>query len=149
VWIDDRGSEVLPVSECRRLLALGAKRHLHGHLGVTAEGGPLVLPLDYRADGSDLVFQIGEHLFDRVNEQVIGFQVDSSSLEESGDGTGTEGRWSVLVRGLASELTDPPANLEPPHPQVAEPGHRLVRLRGDIVTGRRLRPPATPDRGAP
>jgi len=138
MWIDDRGSELLPIPECRRLLALGAKVGLHGHLGITKEGAPLVLPVDYAADGSDVVIRIGEHLFGDVDGELAAFQVDNSNYEQAADGTVAEGRWSVLVRGLVTELPDQPAELDLPHPQVAEPGHRLVRVRGDVVTGRRL-----------
>ena len=47
MWIDERGSEVLMIPECRRMLALGAKQGRHGHLGIPQEGAPLVLPVDY------------------------------------------------------------------------------------------------------
>jgi len=141
MWIDERGSEVLDVPECRRLLALGAKRHHHGHLGISAEGAPLVLPTDYAVHDSEVVLQIGEGLFDRVNGRLVAFQVDYSFDGLAPDGGSPEGRWSVLVRGLASEMDWAAAGSRLPEPRVAEPGHRLVHVRGDVVTGRRLRPP--------
>jgi len=144
MWIDDRGSEVLPVSECRRLLAVGAKAGLHGHLGIAKEGAPLVLPVDYTVDGSDIVLRIGDHVFSEAYHELVAFQVDNAGGRPGGE---TEGRWSVLVRGL---LTDPlPGGIAAalPSPRVAEPGQHLVRMRGDVVTGRRLRPPPTADTG--
>jgi len=141
MWIDDRGSEILPVSECRRLLALGAKLGLHGHVGIAQEGAPLVLPVDYAADGSDVILQVGEHLFARLDGRLVAFQVDQSGNGKGSDGSDTEGRWSVLVRGLVTDVGDRPAGLHQPHPRVAEPGHRVIRVRGDVVTGRRLRDP--------
>ena len=143
MWIDDRGSEVLPVSECRRLLALGAKVGLHGHLGIAKEGAPLDLPVDYTVDGSDVVLRIGDHVFAEAYHELVAFQVDNAGGHT---GDGGEGRWSVLVRGL---LTDPVAHetaIALPQPRVAEPGQHLVRMRADVVTGRRLRLP--PGQGA-
>ena len=146
MWIDERGSEVLDLPECRRLLALGAKRHHHGHLGVHTDGAPLVLPVDYAVHDSEVVIQIGERLFIKVNGRTVAFQVDYSFDGLARDGGSPEGRWSVLLRGLASEIDWPAGGSHFPEPRVAEPGHRLVRVRGDVVTGRRLRPPG-PDEG--
>lgn len=138
MWIDQRGSEVLPVAECRRLLAVGAKRHHHGHLGVPTDGAPLVLPFDYAVHGVDVLIQIGEGLFDQVNGRLVAFQVDHSPDGTQGSDTDTGSQWSVLVRGLAGELDQTVGRDHLPQPRVAQPGHRLVQVRGDIVTGRRL-----------
>ena len=137
MWIDERGSEVLPVSECRRLLALGAKFGLHGHLGITDGGSPLVLPVDYTVDGSDVILRIGDHLFAEAYREVVAFQVDNAGSDAVGS---SEGRWSVLVRGLVTGPVEHGTALALPHPRVAEPGQHLVRLRSDVLTGRRLRP---------
>jgi len=146
MWIDERGSEVLDPPECGRLLALGAKRHHHGHLGISTDSAPLVLPVDYAVHDAEVVIQIGERLFDRVNGRLVTFQVDYSFDGLARDGGSPEGRWSVLLRGLASEMDRSAAGGHLPEPRVAEPGHRLVHVRGDVVTGRRLRPPG-PDGG--
>ena len=53
MWIDARGSEVLDAPECQRLLAIGAKEGLHGHLGIALDGAPLVLPVNYLVHGPD------------------------------------------------------------------------------------------------
>jgi len=139
MWIDDRGSEVLSLGECRRLLALGAKTGLHGHLGIAKEGAPLVLPVDFTTDGSDVVVRVGDHIFERIDGALAAFQVDNAGPDGP---EGPEGRWSVLVRGLVGGRLDPSVAAALPHPRVAEPGQHLVRIRGDVVTGRRLRPPA-------
>jgi len=148
MWIDERGSEVLSIAECRRLLALGAKEHHHGHLGIPKTGAPLVLPVDYAVDGTAIVIQLGAGLFDHVNGQLVAFQVDSSSHGVGCDPNdeGARFRWSVLVRGLASELDSQVTLTHLPAPRVADPGHRLVQIRSDVVTGRRLRADAD---GAP
>lgn len=143
MWIDERGSEVLGLAECRRLLALGAKRHHHGHLGIATDGAPLVLPVDYAVHESEVVLQLGEELLGRVDGRLVAFQVDDSDDGRQYDG---DGPWSVLVRGLARPLDRAAAGGHLPEPRVAEPGHRLVHVRGDVVTGRRLlgsRPGAT------
>ena len=146
MWIDDRGSEVLPLAECRRLLALAAKQHHHGHLGVATADAPVVLPLDFGVHGAELVLRVGDGLFEHVDGRLVAFQVDNSSYGDEWAADGSEGRWSVLVRGLATEFApgpDGPAPTDLPLPRVAEPGRRLVRLRPDIVTGRRLRHPSS------
>jgi thioredoxin 1 len=140
VWIDERGSEVLGVPECRRLLAVGAKGHEHGHLGIAAEpppdqlagsawDAPTVLPVDYAVSGPDVMICVGEGLFSRIAGRMVAFQVD-----------GVEGdrAWSVLIRGLAQPVERADVGPRLPIPQVATPGERLVRIRSDVVSGRRL-----------
>jgi hypothetical protein len=130
MWIDERGSSVLAPGECLRLLALGSKQRRHGHLGIGQPGAPLVLPLDYVVHGPDVVVRMGEGLFARVAQAgLVAFQVDG---EAGGN------HWSVLVRGLAQVEDDDGAGGALPVPRIASPGHRLVRIRTDVVTGRRF-----------
>ncbi len=148
MWIDERGSEVLPMSECRRLLALAAKRHHHGHLGIATGDAPVVLPLDFGVHGADVVVQVGEGLFDRMNGRLVAFQVDNSTVGPGWSDVDPEGRWSVLVRGLALEVTEAAAGPGLPEPRIAEPGHRIVQVRADVVTGRRIRSTYVPSDGS-
>ncbi len=141
MWIDDRGSEVLSLGECRRLLAVGAKTGLHGHLGIAKEGAPLILPVDFTTDGSDVVVRVGDHVFGQIEGALVSFQVDNAGSAGPGE---SEGRWSVLVRGFVDGRLEPSRAAALPHPRVAEPGQHLVLIRGDVVTGRRLRPPTPP-----
>jgi uncharacterized protein len=130
MWIDERGSEVLVLAECRHLLALGAKLGLLAHLGVGQQGAPLVLPVNYEVHGLDPVMRIGTGLFAEVSSaRLVALEVD---------GTDAGRRWSVLVRGEAVEETAEWISAHPMHPLVAEPGHHIVRVRADVVTGRRL-----------
>jgi nitroimidazol reductase NimA-like FMN-containing flavoprotein (pyridoxamine 5'-phosphate oxidase superfamily) len=130
MWIDERGSSVLERGECLRLLALGSKERRHGHLGIAQLGAPLVLPLDYAVHGPDVVVRMGEGLFARVEQaELVAFQVDG---ETGGD------HWSVLVRGLARVEDDDGTGVALPVPRIASPGHRLVRIRTDVVSGRRF-----------
>ena len=139
MWIDDRGSEVLSLGECRRLLAVGAKTGLHGHLGIAKEGAPLILPVDFTTDGSDVAIRVGDHIFEQIDGALVAFQSGQRRFGRSGGVRGSLEHASPGIRGR------PPGALagrHPPHPRVAEPGQHLVLLRGDVVTGRRLRPPA-------
>lgn len=138
MWIDERGSEVLEPPECRRLLAVGAMAHLHGHVAVSEEEAPTVLPVDYSVHDSDVVLMVGEGLFRRLENRLVAFQVDGTSGSRGLRGPEEERLWSVLVRGLATELGESEVPERLPRPQVAEPGRRLVRIRTDVLTGRRL-----------
>ena len=136
-WIDERGSEVLEAPECRRLLALGAKEGRHGHVAVAENDVPVVLPVDYAVYEGDIVVLVGEGLFHRLDGRLVAFQVDGEQEEKRGISTRTA-LWSVLAQGLASETLDPEAAVHLPHPHVARPGRRLVRIRTDVLSGRRV-----------
>ena len=143
VWIDDRGSEVLALPECRRLLAIAAQEHRHGHLGVPQGGAPLVLPVNYAVHGPDVVLRIGEGLFQRVETRLVAFQVDGVTQLGGVESDQTKHTWSVLVQGLAIEDDENVPARHVPHPEVVDPGQRVVRIRADVVTGRRF-PTAPP-----
>jgi hypothetical protein len=130
MWIDDRGSEVLTLGECRRLLAVAAKQSRLGHLGMAEDGAPVVLPVNFVTDGPDLVIRIGDALMAEVLEAgQVALQVDDAEAEQP---------WSVLVRGPAIEVPAGWHGADDLVPRVAEPGHRMVRIRADRVSGRRL-----------
>lgn len=46
--------------------------------------------------------------------------------------------WSVVIRGLARPIEAADVVLRLPAARVAEPGRRLVRIRADLASGRRL-----------
>ncbi len=142
MWIDERGSEVLNLGECRRLLAMAAKQGRPGHLGIAQDGAPLVLPVNYMVDGPDPVMRIGEGLMERVQRAaLVALEVDDPDDQRP---------WSVLVRGLAIEESGSPVWADALVPRVTEPGGRMVRIRADVVTGRRLgaAPATTPAKTA-
>lgn len=139
MWVDERGSEVLGLAECRRLLAVGAKERRHGHVGVPKDGAPLVVPVNYTVEGPDVVVRVGEGLFGRLVGRLVAFQVDGTEGLRQLESVNGRRRWSVLVRGLAIEEKLVSFEGELPVPEVAEPGGRVVRIRADVVTGRRLR----------
>jgi hypothetical protein len=152
MWTDERGSEVLGPPECRQLLAIGAKEHLHGHLAVAGDPVPIVVPLDYSVHESDVIVQVGEGLFADLVDRLVAFQVDGKVGRQGLCGIEDVAEWSVLVQGLATEVVARALGHHAPHPRVAHPGRRVVRIRTDVLSGRRL-PPAgegrRDDRAAP
>jgi hypothetical protein len=136
MWIDQRGSEVLPVAECLRLLAVAAKEEHVGRLAVTEDQSPLVVPLNFTFHDRGVLIRIGPgRLSELVPGSLVAFEVDRLDPE---DGQA----WSVLVRGLASAVApdDLPRDADAvPQPWVPEPGALLIFIRPDVVTGRRFR----------
>jgi hypothetical protein len=136
MWIDQRGSEILAVPECLRLLAVASKEDAIGRLAVTDGDSPLVMPLNFTFHDRGVLIRIGEgRLSELVPGSLVAFEVDRL---EPGSGVA----WSVLVRGLASALApgEIPAEADAvPRPWVPEPGEQLIFIRPDVVTGRRFR----------
>jgi hypothetical protein len=137
MWLDERGSEVLTLPECRRLLALAASEHRHGHLGIATSGAPVVVPVNYVVHGPDVLVLVGEGLFSRMTGQLVAFQIDGPSTATGP--SESDAPWSVLLRGPALEEAQALAEAEWLKPEVSKPGHRLVRIRGDAISGRQLR----------
>jgi hypothetical protein len=85
--------------------------------------------------GPDVVVRIGEGLFHQLESKLVAFQVDGVTSVANA----TTGEvWSVLVQGLATEDTGLATIDRLPQPQVVSPGDRLVRIRTDVLTGRRF-----------
>ena len=130
----------LTQAECRTLLAT----RTFGRVGVTSGGLPVILPVRYLYSDHVITFRSepGTKLRAARNGDVLAFEVDAFD-EAVGDG------WSVLVLGRATVLTTEfecgfdalPTFDYAPRP---EPGNNYVRLRCELVTGRRL--PRSPSR---
>ena len=87
--------EVLPTDECFRLLGT----HELGRLGFNAEHYPLIFPVNYALDGTTLVIRTAsETILQAAEHANVTFQVDEVDRR-------TRSGWSVLVRGLAEEVT--------------------------------------------
>ena len=132
--VDRNGLEVLDRDECLRLLVTSTL----GHVGLTTGALPSVLPVNLCLDGDRILIRIGpgSRLDAAVRNAVVAFEVDDfDPLYQSG--------WSVLVKGVAREITDPEelARLSClPVPRWAPLGDgRLVAISTEMVTGRRLR----------
>ena len=140
MWSDERGSEVLSLPECRAFLTMGYRQYRYGHLGFPGVGAPIVLPIDYGLSGPepDVLIRVGRNVRNQVVGRLVSFQVDGVAGPISVDAAEGERYWSVLVRGLAIELPSLPPGALPPRPRAAFPGPCLIRIRSDVLTGRRL-----------
>jgi len=134
MWIDERGSEVVPLPECLRLVAVAAKEGRAGRLAVSQEGGPLVHPVNFAYDDRRVIVRLGDGVMaEAASGSLVAFEVDVVDLDEGC-------AWSVLVRGLALPIDEGhgtlPAHL--PYVAVPSPGDVVLAIRTDVVTGRRF-----------
>ena len=133
--------EVIDDDQCYRLLAT----QQIGRLGVNAEHYPLIFPVNYGLDNGVIVIRTGAGTkLAAADHANVTFEVDEiDQRNRSG--------WSVLVRGLAEEVTgDHRAEfVRRTHAAGATPwapgehGHWL-RLIPQHVTGRRIVPGRLP-----
>ena len=147
--LDRNGLEVLTRDDCLRLLALSRV----GRVVVTDRALPAAFPVNFALLDGDVVFLTtsGSKLDAAESENVVAFEVDDiDPVSQSG--------WSVLVQGLARVIVDPGelAAAEALRLQSWAPSadRRFVRVRTELVSGRRLlpqavrvaalRPPVTP-----
>ena len=135
MWIDQRGSEVVPLPECLRLVAVAAKEGRPGRLAVSEQGGPLVHPVSFAYDDRRVIVRLGAGVMaEAATGALVAFEVDAV---DHGEGCA----WSVLVRGLAVPVGEGhgplPAHI--PFVAVPSPGDVVLAIRTDVVTGRRFR----------
>jgi hypothetical protein len=134
MWIDTKGSTVLPASECLRLLAMTAKAGGIGRLGVSTDQAPLVIPVNFTLRDGQVLVRTGKgFVTEAANGHLVAFEVDHVDV-----GAGTA--WSVLIRGLAT-LTEAPTELDlaaAAHPLVPKPGDMVLVVRPDILSGRQF-----------
>jgi uncharacterized protein len=133
--VDRNGLEVLERHECLRLLGTATL----GRIGVSSGALPTVLPVNFRFDGHRILFRTGAgtKLDAATQNAVVAFEVDEiDPLAHTG--------WSVVVRGVARELTDPDELAEAQTRPLASwaPGedHRVLAISPEIVSGRRIVP---------
>lgn len=133
VEVDRNGLEVIEREECLRLLA-GATL---GRLGVTSGALPAVLPVNFWLDGDRILVLTGEgsKLDAAARNAVVAFEADDfDPMYHSG--------WSVLVTGVAREVTDPgelAALHNAPLARWAPRGNgHLVAIATDMISGRRI-----------
>ena len=133
------GLELLTEAEC---LELAAHRPV-GRVAVCLGALPAVFPVNHCMVGRDVVFRtaVGTKLDAALSEAVVAFEVDDFDAE------GHRG-WSVLVVGVASEIgADELARLEPLPVRAWAHGARThtVRIRAEVLSGRRIVTHADPD----
>ena len=135
--LDRNGLEVLSRAECLRLLAESRV----GRVVVTDRALPAAFPVNFALLDGDVVFMTtaGSKLEAAEGEEVMAFEADDiDPVHHSG--------WSVLIQGLARVISDPDElaharalRLEPWAPGAQ---FQFVRIRAELVSGRRLLPQA-------
>jgi uncharacterized protein len=133
--VDRNGLEVLGRDACLRLLATATL----GRVGISSGALPSVLPANFRFDGRQILIRtgVGTKLDAAVDNAVVAFEVDEiDPVEHTG--------WSVMVTGVACELTDPrelAAAQVPPLARWAPGGEdRVIAISTELVSGRRIVP---------
>jgi nitroimidazol reductase NimA-like FMN-containing flavoprotein (pyridoxamine 5'-phosphate oxidase superfamily) len=131
--VDRNGLQILDRDECVALLGGGAI----GRIAITANALPVVLPVNYVLLQDHIVVRTGRgtKLDAATRNAVVAFEVDDLDFT---DGTG----WSVLVTGVARELTAPEdiatASASPPARWAPGPDGRYIAISVDMISGRRI-----------
>jgi uncharacterized protein len=133
--VDRNGLEVLSRDDCLRLLATATL----GRVGVSSGALPSVLPVNFRFDGRQILIRtgVGTKLDAAVDNAVVAFEVDEiDPVAHTG--------WSVMVTGVARELTDPGelagAQVPPLARWAPRDEHRVIAISTELVSGRRIVP---------
>ena len=134
--------EPLSHAECRRRLVDGGGRRILGALLVGVEPASHALVAPYWISGIDLVVEVPEPYITRLADRRVSLEIDGVDKESD---TGTcaskdngATHWRVSVVGFASELSRVAASVVPNDARTLRPGHALLRLHCDAVTGRRM-----------
>jgi nitroimidazol reductase NimA-like FMN-containing flavoprotein (pyridoxamine 5'-phosphate oxidase superfamily) len=137
VETEGRTFQELSYEECMRRLATRSV----GRLAVVVGHYPQVFLVNYRLDDFIVVFRThaGTKL-GAANHANVGFQVDH--IDEA-----TRSGWSVLIQGMAEDVTDRVADLVTERsrdlgvePWVPGENPRFVRIIPALITGRELIP---------
>jgi nitroimidazol reductase NimA-like FMN-containing flavoprotein (pyridoxamine 5'-phosphate oxidase superfamily) len=127
-------STTLTPSECYELL----EQATVGRIGVSIDALPVILPVHFTLLDDAVIFRTrpGTKLDAATNGAVVAFQADETEALE-------QESWSVLVQGVAREVTDPDELARVKLlPMVAWPGSRdgdrWVRIRSGKASGRRF-----------
>ena len=137
--VDRNGLEILDREASLRLLASATL----GRIAVTIGALPVVLPVNFRLVDDRIVFRtgIGTKFDAATRNAVVAFEADDiEPMWHTG--------WSVLITGIAREVTDPlerdaleAANI----PRWAPTGDgRLVEVSTEMASGRRIVPGVRP-----
>jgi hypothetical protein len=144
VDLDRNGLIVLSRTECVRLLSQAT----FGRVAVSMGALPVILPVNYRLIDDRIVFRTspGSKLDAATTGAVVSFEVDSvEPLSHAG--------WSVIVTGIAAEVTTPAALAAIAEHNVPcwahGAGDRIVEVPLTLVSGRLLVPGLRWDDDAP
>ncbi|MGH9265972.1 MAG: pyridoxamine 5'-phosphate oxidase family protein [Acidimicrobiales bacterium] len=128
------GLDIIPPTECLHLLA-GQRV---GRLGFVVDDQPLILPVNYAMAADIVLYRSGAGTkLEAATGAKVAFEVDQVDVEA---GTG----WSVVVQGVAQEITDDvdvfaEAQREAAAPTwIPEPADHYVRIVPSVISGRRI-----------
>jgi nitroimidazol reductase NimA-like FMN-containing flavoprotein (pyridoxamine 5'-phosphate oxidase superfamily) len=133
VEVDSNGLEVLPRDECVALLASATV----GRIAITANALPVILPVNFVLFDDHIVVRTGRgtKLDAATRNTVVAFEVDELDYA---DMTG----WSVVVTGVARELTAPDelavVSATPAARWAPGPAGRYIAISTDMISGRRI-----------
>jgi nitroimidazol reductase NimA-like FMN-containing flavoprotein (pyridoxamine 5'-phosphate oxidase superfamily) len=132
---DTRVIEDVPKGECLSLLTT----QNFGRLALVVDGAPMVVPVNYGMHGDTIVIRTDEGTkLDASPMSDVAFEVDDVSHS-------THAGWSVLVRGVAQDITDALDELSIELRAIPidtwAPGRKShwLTITPRLVTGRRLR----------
>jgi nitroimidazol reductase NimA-like FMN-containing flavoprotein (pyridoxamine 5'-phosphate oxidase superfamily) len=115
--------------ECLQLLA---GRPIGRLAVITAEGVPMVVPVNYVLDGETVLFRTDAGTkVDGLRRHPVAFEVDDI---DSGERTG----WCVLVQGVAHEVAPEEVGRACVDPWAGGEKRQWVRVVPRRITGRRL-----------
>ena len=125
--------EHLTPPKCRELL----ESNEVGRVAVLVDSAPEIYPVNYVFDGHDIVFKTarGSKLRGALRSPAVCFEIDGFNPEQ-------QSGWSVMVKGVATELLTPEelakASVLPL--RVWTVGHKAhwIRIRPDAITGRKI-----------
>jgi len=128
--------EILSDAECVKLL----RSHDLGRIAVVdRDVRPLIFPINYFFDEGVVVFRTAPGTkLDLAPGAHVGFEIDSWDTHQ---GVG----WSVLVKGIAHDITQPRGALTgrmrfwPVHPVAPGSREHWVAIRANEISGRRFR----------
>ena len=137
--VDRNGLEVLEREECLRLLATATL----GRIALTEGALPVVLPVNFHVAADHILIRTsrGTKLDAATRNAVVAFEVDEiDPLSHTG--------WSVMVTGVAKELSDPGEQptfdliraselLRIPR-WARRGGERIIAISIELVSGRRI-----------
>ena len=128
------GTELMTKAECLRLL--GTQRI--GRLGFLTGDQPMVLPVNYGVEDGVVVFRTGEGAkLDGARKGKVAFEVDDLDADGCGG-------WSVVIQGVADDITDTGDWFEERLRAIAGPAwvpgdaDHYVRITPSQISGRRL-----------
>jgi nitroimidazol reductase NimA-like FMN-containing flavoprotein (pyridoxamine 5'-phosphate oxidase superfamily) len=136
--------EIISRDECLQLL--GAQKF--GRLGFVVDGQPLILPVNYALHADVVLFRTGEGTkLEAATNARVAFEVDEVDVDA---GTG----WSILLQGVAQEITDDVDYFAEVLRRAAAPTwvpgptDHYVRIVPHHISGRRLPSPSREARDA-